>query len=187
MADEEPAALPNVAMKEFADWADEWRSGNKHAPTKIVEVVSEPESESLPAAINSAKKRIVDLADETNRIAIHPVSIDIVSSAPIDTVIEMQMLYHIEKNVIANLIGEWAEKGKIPHQLATWMKEARTTLAEVHKMTDGFQDKVALKKMDLAIATISSNTELRDDFKIRMIKELEQAEMLANVSTEAKT
>jgi len=173
-------------LKQFADWAESWRAGDDARAAKIIDEVSTPPESQQVDDASSKMQSLVDASKEANTIHMHPVSIEIVTQAPIDTLSEMQSLYHISKNVIANLIMEWYDKGKIPHQLSTWMKEARTVLAEVHKMSAGFQDRVTLKKMDFAIAAIQSNAELRDDFKIQMIKELELAESMARKPKEVK-
>lgn len=179
MSDDTPKAENAAALSSFAEWAELWRTGDRTKAVKMLEAAKLPPAPQSPQPQPTSSSALQDASVESNKIVMHPVSIEIATSMPIDTVAEMQSLYHISKNVIANLIIEWNDKGKIPHSLPTWMKEARTILAELHKSTAGFQEKVNLKKMDVAAAVISASSELRDEFKIEMIKELEQMELLA--------
>lgn len=178
MAEEEVAVAEGStpkALKDFSDWAKTWQAGDKE---KAAALAASIKNAAEKDAKNSNSRAIMDSSNESSKIVLHPCTIEISTTAPIDTLVEMQSLYHISKNVMATLIVEWAEKGKVPHQLATWMKEARTLVTEIHKMTAGFQDKVTLKKMDFVAAAISQNSELSEQFKLTMIKELEQMEIL---------
>jgi hypothetical protein len=179
MSDDDPGAPKNVSLAEFAQWADQWRKGDKAKADKLLAAAKRAVLNSQNDPPSPQGTAIQAASAESQKIVMHPISIEIASSMPIDTMAEMQSLYLITKNVIANLIIEWNEKSKIPHSLPTWMKEARTLLVELHKSTSGFQDKVQLKKMDVAAAVIASSSELKDEFKIAMIKELEQYELLA--------
>jgi hypothetical protein len=178
VAEEELAVETPKALKDFADWAKGWQAGDKAKADAIIAKMKEVALTSPNHSESSKSQAIVESSGESNKIVLHPCTIEIATTAPIDTLTEMQSLYHISKNVLATLIVEWADKGKVPHQLATWMKEARTLVIEIHKMTAGFQDKVTLKKMDFVAAAISQNSELSEQFKLTMIKELEQMELL---------
>ena len=172
--DEKVAALPA-----FAEWTAAWKKGDKAAAEQAISKVAgsvEPVPSAQPM---SSALSIGEPKDRPNRIELHPVDIALATSAPIDTYAEFQTLYFISKNMVATLLVESEQKGKISHALPTWMKEARTLLSEIHKMSAGFQEKVALKKLDIATAMIASSSELKDKFKIEMIKELEQLERLA--------
>jgi hypothetical protein len=110
------------------------------------------------------------------QITVHPVIIDVVTNAPIDTLQEAQQLYAITKNQTMEMLAASHKKGKIEPQLLGWVKETREQLKTIHGMTAGFQQKMAIKKIDLMAAFINSSSDLRDEFKIQMIKELEQVE-----------
>ena len=179
MAEEELVVQTPKALKDFAGWAKDWQAGDKAKADAIIARVKEAAENASSSSERSKAHAIVESSGDANKIVLHPCTIEIATAAPIDTLTEMQSLYHISKNVLATLIVEWADKGKVPHQLATWMKEARTLVTEIHKMTAGFQDKVTLKKMDFVAAAISQNSELSEQFKLTMIKELEQQELLA--------
>lgn len=179
MADKAPDAQNGGPMPEFVEFTEMWRSGDKAKAKAFLATALRAPSNKKGADPSPPKTAIQAASEECNKIVMHPVSIEIASSLPIDTIEELQSLYRISKNVIASLIVEWNDKGKLPFPLVQWMKEARTLLVELHKSTAGFQEKTALKKMDVAAAVIAASPDLRDDFKVAMIKELEQYELMA--------
>jgi hypothetical protein len=178
VAEEELAVETPKALKDFADWAKGWQAGDKVKADAIITKMKEVATSSPNLVESSKAHAIVESFNDSSKIVLHPCTIEIATTSPINTLAEMQSLYHVSKNVMATLIVEWADKGKVPYQLSTWMKEARTIITEIHKMTAGFQDKVTLKKMDFVAAAISQNSELSEQFKLTMIKELEQMELL---------
>jgi len=141
-------------------------------PKTAEKVIDEIHAESIRKTVNPDDPL-------QKKILVHPVSIDVVTTAPIDTLSEAQKIYYITLNVTMDILAESHATGKKNPMLLGWMKETREQLKLIHSMTAGFQQKVGLKKIELMAALINSSADLREDFKIRMIKELEQVETAA--------
>jgi len=139
------------------------------APATARKALAEIRAEPLHQSVNPDDPR-------QKQITVHPVLIDVVTNAPIDTLQEAQQIYAVTKNVAMDMLAESHKKGKTDPQLLGWVKETREQLKLIHSMTSGFQQKVSLKKIELMATFINSSSDLRDEFKIQMIKELEQVE-----------
>ena len=169
MPKKEPRGFKDPA---FADFTEQWKS-EKALEISVPPIVDnvepeevEPDEEEVQEATNAA------LAE----IHVVPVSIDIASQAPLDTLAEMQQLYIISKNVMATLLKASFNKKKISPFLLGWMKECESLVKSINGMTEGFQKEVQIKKLELARALIESNSQMGDQLKIRMIRELELME-----------
>ena len=167
---EEP--LKSVASPSFRDWAEQWKSDGKLPPT-LVDAVDSIEEEIDDDDIKVDRSALAEC--NIDAIDIIPVSIDLVLKAPLDTVKETQKLYIISRNTLATLIVKSKQSGKIHPLLLGWVKECESLLKNIHGMTEGIQNEFQMKKMDLAKALIESNTTLKEQFKIRMIRELESS------------
>lgn len=139
------------------------------APKTTENIVSSLRAEPIHSTVNPANPL-------QKQVTVHPVIIDVVTNAPIDTLQEAQQIYAVTKNITMDMLATSDKKGKIEPQLLGWVKETREQLKLIHSMTAGFQQKVSLKKIELMATFINSSADLRDEFKIKMIKELERIE-----------
>ena len=159
----------------FADFTEQWKSG------KALEI-SVPPIEDVLEEENEVEPDEEEVMEATNaalaEIHVVPVSIDIASQAPLDTLAEMQQLYIISKNVMATILKASFSKKKISPFLLGWMKECESLVKSINGMTEGFQKEVQIKKLELARALIESNSQMGDQLKIRMIRELELMEVV---------
>jgi len=75
-------------------------------------------------------------------------------SAPVETAVELSKLAIIEKNLLVDLLAhserdEDTDKLYIHPEALGWARELRMTLKDIHSLTQGVQEKVMLKKMDI--------------------------------------
>lgn len=179
--DSMPASRPKldvppapVSDPRFREWADSWKSSTAKGETPALppratsKVLSDLEDEEAEEGI-----KMPDSVKALSTIHVIPVSIEIASNAPLDTLAETQALYIISKNIMANILVSSQKKGRIHPLLLGWMRQCESLLKNINGMTEGFQKEVQIKKLELARALIESNSQLGDQFKIRMIKELE--------------
>jgi hypothetical protein len=160
----------------FVDFAEQWKAGKalEISVPPIEELIADTEDEVEPDEEEVMEATNAALAE----IHIIPVSIDIASQAPLDTLAEMQTLYVISKNVMATILKASFTKKKISPFLLGWMKECESLVKSINGMTEGFQKEVQIKKLELARALIESNSQMGDQLKIRMIRELELMEVV---------
>jgi len=79
---------------------------------------------------------------------------------------------------MATILKASFSKKKISPFLLGWMKECESLVKSINGMTEGFQKEVQIKKLELARALIESNSQMGDQLKIRMIRELELMEVV---------
>jgi len=107
----------------------------------------------------------------TTDIEILPINLSMAMHAPIAAVVELQKIYVIERNIIAQLMKK-SRPGKPHPQLLGYLKESTNAIKEIYKMTEGEQVEENIEKLKVVRAMFDSDPELSEDFKIQFLKQM---------------
>jgi hypothetical protein len=115
-----------------------------------------------------------------------PMDLDLIMSAPIDTIREKNLTYMVTREIGLDL-WQKSKPGKPHPQLLGYLKEMSTQLDSLHRMTEPIQDEVRLTKLRIVAAMMESDGDVSEQFKIMFLKEMQRKREAREAKEAAET